>query len=102
MRSLALLACLFMATAVAGMVAGGCGSSSSGGGTGGAAGGSGSGGTGSGGMGAGGAGTGGAGGVPGSALMDCAGLVCGSDQQVVTVRMPALGTMQCACVPVPS
>jgi hypothetical protein len=41
-------------------------------------------------------------GTDGSRLQDCTGLVCGSDQQVVNVRSPALGTTQCACLPVPS
>jgi hypothetical protein len=35
-------------------------------------------------------------------LTDCAGLVCGSSQQSVKVRNPALGTNQCACVDMPS
>jgi hypothetical protein len=50
-------------------------------------------------------GTGGQGvdsGIDGSRLQDCTGLVCGSNQQVVNVRSPALGTTQCACLPVPS
>jgi len=46
------------------------------------------------------AGVGGAGGRSG--LQDCTGLVCGSNQQIVNVRSPALGTTQCACVPVPN
>jgi hypothetical protein len=37
-----------------------------------------------------------------SALSDCAGLTCASNQQVVNVRNPALGTTQCACAAVPS
>lgn len=41
-------------------------------------------------------------GTNGSQLRDCTGLVCGSDQQIVNVRSPALGTTQCACVPVAS
>jgi hypothetical protein len=45
-------------------------------------------------------GVGGAGGRSG--LQDCTGLVCGSNQQIVNVRSPALGTTQCACVPVPN
>ncbi|HSY38150.1 MAG TPA: hypothetical protein VLA79_01445, partial [Polyangia bacterium] len=49
----------------------------------------------------GGAGAGGGGGG-GSQLQDCTGLICGSNQQVVNVRIPALGTTQCACLPVPS
>jgi len=62
--------------------------------------------------GAGGGGTGGAAGIDGgivvdsgiggSALTNCTGLVCGSDQQVLKVTSPALGTTQCACVPIPS
>jgi hypothetical protein len=38
----------------------------------------------------------------GSALTDCNGLVCVSDQQVLKVSSPALGLTQCACVPIPS
>jgi hypothetical protein len=38
----------------------------------------------------------------GSRLSDCAGLICGSDQQVVNVRNPALGTTQCGCSRLPS
>jgi hypothetical protein len=45
-------------------------------------------------------GVGGAGG--GSGLQDCTGLICASNQQLVNVLSPALGTTQCACVPVPS
>jgi hypothetical protein len=41
-------------------------------------------------------------GTAGSQLQDCTGLICGSNQQVVNVRSPALGTTQCACLPVPS
>ena len=41
-------------------------------------------------------------GTAGSQLQDCAGLICGSNQQVVNVRMPALGPTQCACLPVPT
>jgi hypothetical protein len=41
-------------------------------------------------------------GAGGSHLQDCAGLVCGLDQEFLSVRSPALGTMQCACVPLPS
>jgi hypothetical protein len=36
------------------------------------------------------------------ALSDCTGLTCGSNQQSVKVRNPALGTNQCACVDIPS
>ena len=39
---------------------------------------------------------------PGLQLQDCTGLICGLNQQVVNVRSPALGTTQCACLPVPS
>jgi hypothetical protein len=35
-------------------------------------------------------------------LTDCTGLTCAADQQVVNVRNPALGTIQCACVALPS
>jgi hypothetical protein len=35
-------------------------------------------------------------------LSDCTGLTCASNQQVVNVRNPALGTTQCACVPLPN
>jgi hypothetical protein len=35
-------------------------------------------------------------------LLDCVGLVCGSGEQGVKVRSPALGTIQCACVPISS
>jgi len=89
----------------------GTGGSTSVGGTGGAGGASGTGGRGTGGAGGAG-GTGGAAGIDGgividagiggSALTDCTGLVCGSDQQVLKVRSPALGTTQCACVPISS
>jgi hypothetical protein len=66
-----------------------------------------SGGTGGAGGGAGGGGGRGGGavmdaGTDGSRLQDCTGLVCGSDQQVVNVRSPALGTTECACLPIPS
>jgi len=44
------------------------------------------------------AGAGGNGGTGGSGLTDCNGLICGTDQQVVKVVSPALGTTQCACV----
>ena len=44
------------------------------------------------------AGTGGNGGTGGSGLTDRNGLICGTDQQVVKVVSPALGTTQCACV----
>jgi hypothetical protein len=37
-----------------------------------------------------------------SALSDCATLTCASNQQVLNVRNPALGTTQCACVATPS
>jgi len=35
-------------------------------------------------------------------LSDCTGLVCGSNQQSVKVRNPALGTNECGCVDIPS
>ncbi len=57
-------------------------------------------------------GTGGAGGMDGggvvdsgtggSPLTDCKGLICASDLQILTVTSPALGTTQCACVPISS
>jgi hypothetical protein len=54
--------------------------------------------------GAGGSGAGGAGGsgTGGSQLQACTGLVCGANQQIVNVRMPALGTTECACQPAPA
>jgi len=41
-------------------------------------------------------------GADASVLMDCTGLICGADQQGVSVLIPALGLKQCACVPIPS
>ncbi len=41
-------------------------------------------------------------GTDGSTLTDCAGLTCPADEQVVNVVSPALGTTQCACVPISS
>jgi hypothetical protein len=37
-----------------------------------------------------------------TSLSECTGLTCASDQQIVNVRNPALGTTQCACVALPS
>jgi hypothetical protein len=58
--------------------------------------------TGAGGSSGGRGGAAGVGGAGGSQLQDCTGLICGSNQQVVKVRSPALGTTQCACLPVAS
>lgn len=35
------------------------------------------------------------------ALANCAALVCATDEEVVNVASPALGTRQCACMPIP-
>jgi len=40
-------------------------------------------------------------GTAGSQLQDCTGLICGSNQQMIKVRSPALGTTECACLPLP-
>jgi hypothetical protein len=37
-----------------------------------------------------------------STLSDCTGLTCAATEQSVKVRNPALGTNQCACVPLPN
>jgi hypothetical protein len=41
-------------------------------------------------------------GTDGARLLDCVNLACGSDQQGLSILNPALGTRQCACVPIPS
>jgi hypothetical protein len=84
---------------------GGSGGATGAGGTTGVGGAGGAGGSGSGGTATGAGGTAGVvvdSGTDGSRLQDCTGLICGSDQQVVNVRSPALGTTQCACLPIPS
>jgi hypothetical protein len=99
LRLLGTFACLLLVISVASTVVIGCGGSGSGG-AGGVAGTGGGGGAGGGAAGS--AGRGADSGVDGSQLMDCTGLVCGSDQQGVRVRSPALGTIQCGCIPIPS
>jgi hypothetical protein len=100
MRLLAYAAGLFVATAFVSTLAIGCGGSGGGGGAGGAAGAS--GGAGAGGIAGGGGGAVVDSGTDGSQLADCAGLICGSDQQVVKVTSAAFGPTQCVCASRPS